>query len=107
VKADGSVQVHGHRSVKPVNWQPQTDDVHVTVEDGSAVMLAERYTPAELLRVAFLEPAFAQALDLREGNGFVLIGSEAEMQRALALNPDIIEAGLSLVHIELPTDVGG
>lgn len=107
VKADGSVQVHGHRSVKPVNWQPQTDDVHVTIEDGSAVMIAERFTPPELLRVAFLEPAFAQALDLREGNGFVLIGSEAEMQRALAQNPDVIEPGLSLVHIELPTDVGG
>lgn len=107
VKADGSVQVHGHRSVKPVNWQPQTDDMHVTMEDGSAVLLAERFTPAELLRVAFLVPAFAQALDLREGGGFVLVGSEAEMQRALASNPDVIEAGLSLVHIELPTDVGG
>ncbi|HET8985043.1 MAG TPA: hypothetical protein VFN03_04705, partial [Trueperaceae bacterium] len=40
VKSDGSVQVHGHRSVKPVNWQPQTDDMHVTVEDGSAVLIA-------------------------------------------------------------------
>ena len=107
IKSDGSVQVHGHRSVKPVNWQPQTDDVHVTVEDGSAVLLAERFTPAELLRVAFLVPAFAQALDLRESGGFVLIGSEAEMQRSLAANPDVIETGLNLVHIELPTDVGG
>lgn len=107
IKADGSVQVHGHRSVKPVNWQPQTDDVHVTIEDGSAVLVAERFTPPEMLRIAMLEPAVAQALDLREGNGFVLIGSEAEMQRALALNPDVIESGLSLVHIELPTDVGG
>ena len=107
IKADGSVQVHGHRSVKPVNWQPQTDDMHVTLEDGSAVLLAERFTPAELLRVAFLMPAFAQAMDLRDGGGFVLIGSEAEMQRSLASNPDVIEPGLSLVHIELPTDVGG
>lgn len=107
IKADGSVQVHGHRSVKPVNWQPQTDDMHVTIEDDSAVLIAERFTPAELLRVAFLAPAFAQAMDLREGAGFVLIGSEAEMQRSLAAHPEVIEPGLSLVHIELPTDVGG
>lgn len=107
VKSDGSVQVHGHRSVKPVNWQPQTDDMRVTLEDDSAVLMAERFTPAELLRVAFLVPAFAQAMDLREGGGFVLIGSESEMQRSLASNPHIIEPGLSLVHIELPTDVGG
>jgi len=76
--------------------------LEIDFDDGSRFSL-----PAELLRVAFLVPAFAQALDLRESGGFVLIGSEAEMQRSLAANPDVIEAGLNLVHIELPTDVGG
>lgn len=107
VKADGSVQVHSYRGVKPVNWQPQTDDLRVVLEDGYAVLLAERFAPAELLRVGFLAPALAQALELREGAGFVLIGSESEMQAALASDPEIIEPGLTLVDIELPTDVGG
>lgn len=107
VKADSSVQVHSHRGVKPVNWQPQTDELRVTIEDGYAVLLAERFNPAELLRVGFLAPAMAQSLDLREGGGFVLIGSESEMQAALASNPEVIEPGLALVDIELPTDVGG
>lgn len=107
VKADGSVQVHSHRGVKPVNWQPQTDDLRVVVEDGYAVLLAERFSPPELLRVGFLVPALAQALSLREGGGFVLIGSESEMQAALASNPELIEPGLSLVDLELPTEVGG
>ena len=107
VKRDGSVQVHGHRSVKPVNWQPQTDDIFVGVEDGVAVMRAERFHPEEMVRVAFLSPALAQALELREANGFVLMGSEAEMQRALARHPDIIEPGLEVLDRELPTDVGG
>jgi RecB family endonuclease NucS len=107
VKADGSLQVHGHRGVKPVNWQPHTDDLFVGVEDGQAVLRAERFTPSEMVRVAFLEPALAVALWLREGAGFVLMGSEAEMQRALARHPEIIEPGLEVLERELPTDVGG
>ncbi|HZW28450.1 MAG TPA: endonuclease NucS [Trueperaceae bacterium] len=107
VKPDGSVQVHGPRGVKPVNWQPQTDDVRVACEDGYAVLVAERYTPPESLRVGFLAPAFAQAFELRDGGGFVLLGSEAEMQAALASDPSVIEPGLTLVDLEIPTDVGG
>jgi hypothetical protein len=107
VKQDGSVQVHGHRSVKPVNWQPHTDDLFVGVEDGVAVMRAERFNPEEMVRVAFLAPAMVQAFELRESGGFALMGSEAEMQRALARHPELIEPGLEVLHRELPTDVGG
>src|SRR5690606_25534251 len=107
VKPDGSVQVHGPRGVKPVNWQPQTDDVRVACEDGSAVLTAARLAPPETLRVGFLAPAFAQSFELRDGGGFVLLGSEAEMQAALASDPSVIEPGLTLVDLEIPTDVGG
>ncbi len=106
VKADGSVQVQGPRGVKPVNWQPQTDDVRVTLEDGHAVLVAERFTPAEFVRVAFHAPALALALKLEENGNFVLMGSEAEMRSALARDPEIIEPGLVVIDLELPTDVG-
>jgi len=107
VKADGSVQVQGPRGVKPVNWQPQTDDVRVSIEDGYAVLVAERFTPAEFVRVAFQVPALALAMRLEENGNFVLMGSEADMQRALARDPEIIEPGLVVIELELPTDVGG
>lgn len=107
VKPDGSVQVHGARGVKPVNWQPQTDDIRVSCEDGVAVMLAERFAPPETLRIGFLAPALAQSLQLLGGGSFVLLGSEAEMQAALASNPELIEPGLTLIDLETPTDVGG
>jgi len=107
VKPDGSVQVHGPRGVKPLNWQPQTDDVRVTCEDGVAVLVAERFTPPETLRVGFVAPEFAQAFELKDGGSFVLLGTEAEMQAALASDPSVIEPGLTLVDLELPTDVGG
>jgi len=107
VKADGSLQLHGHRGVKPVNWQPRSDSLDVSLEDGSAVLLSERFSPQEFVRVAFLEPAFAQAVRLREVTGFILMGSESEMQRALASDPTVIEPGLRLLDRELPTGVGG
>lgn len=107
IKPDGSVQVHSQRSVKPVNWQPQTDSLRVQVEESVAVLYAERFQPAELLRIAFLTPFVAQALILPSEGDFMLVGSEAEMQRALAEDPGLIEDGLSVIDLELPTDVGG
>jgi len=106
VKCDGSLQVHGAKGIKPINWQPKVDDTQVLIEDGRAVLLSERFNPPELVRVVFLEPALAQALELDEVSGFVLFGSEAEMQKALTRNPEAIEAGLTLIDAELPTEVG-
>ncbi len=107
LKPDGSLQVQGPRGVKPVNWQPQTDRVSVELEDGYAVLLAERFTPSEFVRISFQAPALVLALELAENGNFVLIGSELEMQEALARNPEVIEPGLKLLQRELPTDVGG
>jgi RecB family endonuclease NucS len=107
LKGDGSLQVQGATGIKPINWQPVSDEVVLDLEDGRAVLTSTRFTPAELVRIVFLEPALAQALALREGSGFVLLGSEAQMQRALADDPELIEPGLQLLEIELPTEVGG
>lgn len=107
LKGDGSLQLHGHRGVKPVNWQPQTDALDVFLEDGRAVLFSERRSPPEFVRVVFLEPELAQVLHLNELTGFVLVGSEAEMQQALARDPEIIEPGLQLLDREVPTGVGG
>jgi len=107
VKGDGSLQLHGHRGVKPVNWQPHTDRLDVFVEDGTAVLFSERRSPPEYVRVAFLQPQVAQVLTMSELTGFVLVGSEAEMQQAFARDPGAIEPGLELLDREVPTGVGG
>lgn len=107
IKGDGSLQLHGHRGVKPVNWQPQTDALDLFMEDGTAVLFSERRSPQEYVRVAFLRTALAQAIHLEELTGFVLLGSESEMQQALARDPGVIEPGLELLDREVPTGVGG
>lgn len=107
LKPDGSLQVHAPRGIKPLNWQPRTDELSLELDGGRVVLVAERASPHELVRVAFLDTALAAALAPREEAGFVLQGSEAEMQRALTRSPELIEPGLELLDVELPTDVGG
>lgn len=107
LKPDRSLQVHAARGIKPLNWQPRIDDLDAWIEDERAVLSAERTSPPEVVRVTFLETAFALALDPRDEGGLVLQGSEAQMQAALAKRPDLIEEGLELLEVELPVGVGG
>ena len=108
VKSDGSIQVHGARGVKPINWQPRTDDVRVTRdEDDRLMLLAERFKPNELVQVTFRKVSLAFSLELRDEKMFQLHGSEAQMHEALAQNPDTIEPGLRVLERELLVGVGG
>jgi hypothetical protein len=107
LKPDGSLQVHAARGIKPLNWQPRVDDLTLELDGDRPVIEARRASPPELVRVAFLAPAFALALVARDEGGLVLQGSEAQMQRALARRPELIEPGLTLLEVELPTGVGG
>ena len=106
VKPDGCLMIHGAKGVKPRNWQPTTDRLHATLEDGAVVVTGERRTPPEVVNVRVLMCFTVQAFELRENTSFVLSGSEADMQRALRQQPELIEPGLCLIDHELPTGVG-
>ena len=107
LKPDRTLQIHAAKGIKPLNWQPQVDSLELLEDDGRVVLVAERARPQEIVRVAFLETAFALALTARDEGGLVLHGSEAEMQRSLAAHPELIEVGLELLDVELPVGVGG
>lgn len=106
LKGDGSLQVHGPKGVKPMNWQPKTDSVQVTVERGYCVLRAHRRKPDELVTITMLLPTLAQAIRLQEA-AFELSGSEAQMQETLARHPELIEPGLTVLNRELVTAAGG
>lgn len=107
LKRDGSLQIHAPKGVKPMNWQPRTDEITARVEEGQGVLIASRRSPVEQVRVVFLDAQVAQALELSEEAGFVLSGSEAQMQEALARHPDLIEPGLRVLSRELLVESGG
>ena len=106
LKADGSLQIHHPKGVKPMNWQPKTDSVTAAVEDGYCVLTASRKSPAETVRVVMLDIHLAQALEIREEAGFLLAGSEAQLQATLSRQPELIEPGLTVLDRELVSGAG-
>ncbi|WP_148231995.1 endonuclease NucS [Deinococcus proteolyticus] len=107
IKPDGSIQIHKSKGVKPMNWQPKTNEIYARVENGECVLTALRHRPEELVRITFLETVIAQAFILAEEGGFILQGSESEMQEVLAHHPEIIEPGLIVLERELMVSSGG
>ena len=107
LKPDASLQVHAARGIKPLNWQPKIDALDLELMDGRVALTAERRSPLEIVRATVLEPAFALALVPRDEGGFVLQGSEAQLRNLLSKRPELIEEGLELLDVELPTGVGG
>lgn len=106
LKPDGCLLVHGAKGVKPRNWQPTTDRTSATLDDGLVVVAGERSNPPEVVSVRILSCFTLQAFELRTDTSFVLSGSEADMQRALRQQPELIEPSLCLIDHELPTGVG-
>lgn len=106
IKPDGCLMVHGLEGVKPRNWQPNTDTLHAKLDDGLVILTGERRSPRESVCIRVLECFTLQAFALREDTGFVLSGSEADMQRVLRGQPELIELGLTIIDYELPTGVG-
>ena len=84
-KQDGSLQIHHPKGVKPMNWQPRTDDVRVSVEGEHCVLLASRRSPLELVQVIFLEVELAQAVEWQRveiatsGNKLETLGALIEL----------------------------
>lgn len=107
IKQDGSLQIHHPMGIKPMNWQPKTDSLVAQVQEDVCMLLASRRSPAELVQVVFLEPQLALALELAQAGGFILRGSEAQMQQALAEHPELIEPGLRVLDRELMVESGG
>lgn len=106
IKCDGSLQIHHPKGIKPMNWQPKTDSITAAVEDGYCVLTASRKSPAETVRVVMLDVSVAQALEIREESGFLLAGSEAQLQATLARQPELIEPGLKVLDRELLSGAG-
>ena len=106
IKPDGCLMVHGLKGVKPRNWQPNTDTLHARLDDGLVVLTGERRSPRESVCIRILECFTLQAFALREDTGFVLSGTEADMQRVLRQQPELIESGLTIIDYDLPTGVG-
>ncbi|MCE4614019.1 MAG: endonuclease NucS [Desulfurococcales archaeon] len=106
VKGDGSVIVHGPRGFKPLNWQPDTIHISFLDEDGELVIRAIRGKPRETLVVKCRETYGCIVHGAKEGGGFYMYFSEAEVRDILKEKPELVENGLKIADVEKPIQPG-
>ena len=113
-KGDGSLLVHSDGgSYKPLNWMspPCRLDVEAPDEESASAGVQEywRVTHAktgDALLVRIYEILHDSQHDLGVDPGLQKDGVEADLQRLLAEQVDVIGDGLSLVRREFPTAIG-
>jgi endonuclease len=113
-KGDGSLLVHSDGgSYKPLNWmsppcslvveQPDADDVEEGVVERWRVSHAKS---GDALLVRIHEVIHDSSHDLGVDPGLVKDGVEADLQRLLAEQVDLVGERLALVRREFPTAIG-
>ena len=100
VKGDGCILVHRGRDYQPVNWQPSGCIIQAQSNNETLVLKAVRPNPLESLTLVVREVQFLGTFLLQDSAEFILHASEEEMQRAIILQPDIIELGFKILDYE-------
>ncbi len=110
LKSDGSVLVHSDSlSYKPLNWMspPCTLTIEEPDDDGVVEQWRVVHTKSgDALTVRIFEVLHDTTHHLGVDPGLVKDGVEADLQRLLAEQVDVIGEGLSLVRREFPTAIG-
>ena len=102
VKADGSVSIHADGGAyKPLNWMTPPCRL---VEEADRWVVAN--PKGETLTIRLHRVLSDSSFDLGVDPGLRKDGVEAHLQELLAADPAVLEAGLSLVRREFPTDIG-
>jgi len=106
VKEDGSVLIHRSKGYEPVNWQPSGSIFYTTHKDGIMMIRAVRRVPSESITAYFNRLFLVAVLNLIDKGEFSLYASEEDMQRAILLQPSIVEDGLKLITYEKKVEPG-
>jgi len=105
-KEDGSVLVHRPVGYEPVNWQPPGCIFHVSALSNNLQISAVRRRPPESVRISFDRVYLVSVLNLVDEGEFALHASEEDMQKAVLLNPSLIEDGLKPISYEKKIEPG-
>jgi endonuclease len=113
-KGDGSLLVHSDGgSYKPLNWMspPCTLTVEAPDEDAASAGVVEQWRvthakSGDALLVRIYEIQHDSSHELGVDPGLQKDGVEADLQRLLAEQVDVIGDGLTLVRREYPTAIG-
>lgn len=106
IKEDGSVLVHRPSGYEAVNWQPPGCIFQSHVKEGILQILAVRRKPPESIRIYFNRISMFSAMRLKDTGEFSLYASEEDMQKAVLLQPSLVEEGFKPISFEKKVEPG-
>lgn len=106
LKSDGSLLIHRSAGYEPVNWQPPGCIFNVRDRKGILEIEARRQRPRESVEVAFDNIQLLSVHDLTDLGEFSLYASEEDMQKAILLNPSMLEEGFEPISYEKKIEPG-
>ncbi|MFW6116952.1 MAG: endonuclease NucS [Thermoproteota archaeon] len=106
IKDDGSLLVHRSEGYEPVNWQPPGCIFHIQGREGVLEVHAVRRKPRESVRVFFDRIYLVSTLSLVDTGDFSLYASEQDMQKAILVQPSLIEDGFQPTDYEKKVEPG-
>jgi len=106
IKKDGSVLVHRPSGYEPVNWQPPGCLFQTRAINNVLRIRAIRRKPPESITIFFDSVYLLSTLSLTDRGDFYLYASEEDMQKAILLQPSILEPGFTPITYEKKVDPG-
>ena len=106
IKEDGSVLVHRPSGYEPVNWQPAGCLFQTRVKGATLRVRAVRRKPVESVSISFDMVYLVSAMRLIDRGEFSLHASESDMQRAILVDPSLLEEGFEPISYEKKVEPG-
>ncbi len=106
IKEDGSLLVHRPYGYEPVNWQPPGCMFQAGLREDCLQIRAVRRAPRESVSITFNRVYLLAVLRLVDAGAFALHATEEDMQRAVLLEPSLIEEGLRAITYEKRVEPG-
>jgi RecB family endonuclease NucS len=106
IKEDRSVLVHRPFGYEPVNWQPAGCMFQTRAIRDVLQIRAIRKKPSESVKLSFDKIFLITALKLKDTGDFFLHASEADMQKAILIDPSLLEAGFIPISYEKKVEPG-
>jgi RecB family endonuclease NucS len=106
IKQDNAVLVHGPEKYQPKNWQPETDEFEIRIEDDELVLDSRRYDPKETVTIRFEDLEMVYVTKMVDKSDLRVKGHEVDIHEAIEEEPDIVEDGLTVIDREKDTPAG-
>ena len=105
-KEDGSVLVHRPVGYEPVNWQPPGCIFQTNASGKVLQVRAVRRKPHESVQISFDPVYLVAVLSLEDKGELALHASEEDMQKAILMEPSLVEDGFKPISYEKKVEPG-